>query len=137
MKSSAVNLGTVLIAATLMSSSAGSQSQSDFQKFFLEFKSAVMSADTYQLQDLMASQFDFMEETNVSPGDVFRGLGSGQWPNLQSAVRNKMFITQTYKGKPARFLRCTPETVTNNCYVIFQTDSSKLWRWKAMIMPDK
>lgn len=123
--------------ATFILLSPRSEGQADFNSFFSKFTAAVMSADTSQLQNLMADKFDFMGTTDVSPAEVFKGLGSGQWSNLQSAVKNKVFVTETYRGKPARSLRCTPLTVVNNCYVIFQIDRSKHWRWKAMIMPEK
>lgn len=130
-------LGIVLTIATLIVLSPRSEAQADFNTFFSTFTAAVMSADTYQLQNLMADKFDFMRTKDVSPVEVFKELSSGQWSNLQSAVKHKVFVTETYKGKPARFLRCTPLTSINNCYVIFQTDRSKHWRWKAMIMPEK
>ena len=137
MKSIESKLGIVLTMATFIVLSPRSEAQADFNSFFSTFTAAVMSADTYQVQNLMADKFDFMGTTDASPVEVFKGLGSGQWSNLQSAVKNKVFVTDTYKGKPARFLRCTPFPVTNNCYVIFQFDRSKHWRWKAMIMPEK
>lgn len=131
-------LAIALTMATFIVFSPRSQAQADFNGFFSAFTAAVMSADTYQLQNLMADKFDFMGTTDASPVEVFKGLGAGpQWSNLQSAVKNKVFVTETYKGKPARFLRCTPSTEINNCYVIFQIDRSKHWRWKAMIMPEK
>ena len=130
-------LGIALTMATLIVLSPRSEAQADFNSFFSTFTTAVMSADTYQLQNLMADKFDFMGTTDASPGEVFKGLSTRHWSNLQSAVKNKAFVTETYKGKPARFLRCTPLAVTNNCYVIFQVDRSKHWRWKAMIMPEK
>jgi hypothetical protein len=138
MKSVAFKIANFVIAASLITLSAQSQSPREFDSFFSRFKPAVMSADTLQLQDLMAHDFDFMGTTSVSPSDVFKGLSSsGQWTNLQSAVQSRVFISQTYKGKPARILRCTPLTVDNNCYVVFQTDNSGHWRWKAMVMPPK
>lgn len=137
MKSIAFKSGILFTAAVLVTLSGRLESQADFDSFFSKFEAAVMSADTYQLQNLMADKFDFMGITDASPQDVFKGLGSGQWPNLQSAVKNKVFVTQPYNGKPARFLRCTPPTAHNNCNVIFQNDSSGHWRWKAMVMPEK
>jgi hypothetical protein len=137
MKSVAFKIANFVIAASLMTLSAHSQSPREFDSFFSRFKTAVMSADTLSLPYLMAHDFDFMGTTNVSPSDVFKGLGSGQWMNLQSAVQSRVFVSQTYKGKPARFLRCTPLTAYNNCYVVFQTDNSGHWRWRAMIMPEK
>jgi hypothetical protein len=137
MKSIAFKSGILFTAAVLVTLSSRLESQADFDSFFSKFEAAVMGADTYQLQNLMADKFDFMGITDSSPQDVFKGLGSGQWPNLQLAVKNKVFVTQPYNGKPARFLRCTPPTAHNNCYVIFQNDSSGHWRWKAMVMPEK
>ena len=136
MKSIAFKSGILFTAAVLVTLSGRLESQSDFDSFFLKFKEAVMSADTYQLQILMADKFDFMGTTDASPPDVFKGLGTDQWANLQSAVKNKVFVTQPYNGSPARFVR-TPPTALNNCYLIFQNDSSGHWRWKAMVMQEK
>jgi hypothetical protein len=139
MKSVVCKVARLVIAAIVMTLSAYSQSSPrGFDGFFAKFKPAVMSADTLQLQDLMAQDFDFMGTTSMSPSEVFKGLGSsGQWNNLQSAVQSKVLISQTYKGKPARFLRCTPLSADNMCYVVFQTDSLGKWRWRAMVMPQK
>ena len=137
MKSIAFKSGILFTAAVLVTLSGRLESQSDFDSFFLKFKEAVMSADTYQLQILMADKFDFMGTTDASPPDVFKGLGTDQWANLQSAVKNKVFVTKPYNGKPARVLQCTPLTAHNYCYVVFQNDSSGHWRWKAMVMPEK
>lgn len=130
---------TLVITASLMTLSAQSQSPDrGFDAFFSKFKPAVMSADTLELQDLMAQNFDFMGATSVPASEVFKGLNSsGQWVNLQSAVQKTVFVSQPYKGKPARLLRCTPLVANNNCYVVFQTDTSGNWRWKAMVMPQK
>ena len=89
------------------------------------------------MQDLMAYEFDYMGTVNVSPSDVFKDLGLGQWNNLESAVQSRVFLTQDYRGKPAKLLRCTPLDVDHSCYLVFQTDSSRQWRWKAMLMPRK
>jgi len=118
------------VMAATFTTLASSQSPPSFDSFFSKFKNATVSADTYQLQDLMAREFDFMGTTNISPSEVFKDLGSGQWANLQSAVRNELFISQVHRGKPARFLRCTPVEVNHNCYVVFQIDSSGQWRWR-------
>jgi hypothetical protein len=130
-------IATAVIIASLSTLPARSQSQTDFKSFFSEFKAAVMSADTYKLQDLMAHNFDFLGNTDASPEDVFKGLGSDQWTNLQSAVQKGEFVTQNYKGKPSRLLKCTPGAPDHHCYLVFQTDTSGHWRWSAMVMPKK
>ncbi|SRR5579862_2232492 len=132
--------GLVVIAGLLMMSAAGqsSYSSSQFDSFFAKFKFSVMGADTYALQNLMAPSFDYMGANNSSPSDVFRGLQGGNgWDNLQSAVQKKVFVDEEYDGKPARVLRCTPDSRTNSCYIVFQTDSSGHWKWSAMVMPEK
>jgi len=86
----------------------------------------------------MSPSFDYMGANNSSPSDVFKGLQGGNgWDNLQSAVQKKVFVDQEYDGKPARLLRCTPDSPTNNCYIVFQTDNSGHWKWSAMVMPEK
>jgi hypothetical protein len=137
MRSVAFKIASSVIMASLITLPVHSQSPPEFHGFFSKFKTAVMGADAYKLQDLMARDFDFMGTTNVSPSEVFKGLGSGQWLNLQSAVQKGVFITQTYRGKPARLLRCTPEAANLHCYVVFQTDTAGHWNWKAMVMPEK
>ena len=138
MKTKAIfTMASAAIIASLLTLPARSQSQAEFKGFFSEFKAAVMSADTYKLQDLMAHNFDFLGNTDASPDDVFKGLGSGQWTNLQSAVQKGEFVTQDYKGKPSRLLKCTPDAPDHHCYVVFQTDASRNWRWRALVMPQK
>jgi hypothetical protein len=130
-------IANAVIIGSLLTVPARSQSQAEFKSFFSEFKTAVMSADTYQLQDLMAHDFDFLGNADASPQDVFKGLGSDEWTNLQSAVQKGDFVTQNYKGKPSRLLKCTPGASDHNCYVVFQTDTSGKWRWSALVMPKK
>jgi hypothetical protein len=132
-----LKIANAVIIASLFTLPARSQSQTDFKSFFSGFKAAVMSADTYKLQDLMAHDFDFLGNTDASPEEVFKGLGSGQWSNLQSAVQKGEFVTQSYKGKPSRLLKCTPGSPDQHCYVVFQTDTSGNWRWSALVMPKK
>ena len=128
----------MFIVISLISLSAQSQSASEFDSFFTRFKAAVMRIDTNRLQDLIAHDFEYLGAINVTPSDVFADLGvSDEWSNLQSAVQTNVLRVSTYEGKPARFLQCTPPTKINNCYVIFQTDASGRWLWKAMIMPPK
>jgi hypothetical protein len=140
MNSVAAKVASLVVTAGLlmMSASAQSYSSSQFDSFFAKFKSSVMGADTYTLQNLMSPSFDYLGANNSSPSDVFKGLQGGNgWDNLQSAVQKKVFVDQDYRGKPARFLRCTPDSPTNSCYVVFQTDSSGHWKWNAMVMPAK
>lgn len=141
MKSAAGKIASlVVISGLLMMSAAGqsSYSASQFDSFFAKFKFSVMGADTYTLQNLMAPGFDYMGASNSSPSDVFKGLQGGNgWDNLQSAVQKRAFVDQEYDGKPARVLRCTPDSRTNDCYIVFQTDSSGHWKWIAMVMPEK
>jgi hypothetical protein len=141
MKSVAWKIASLIVSAGLLILSADAQasySSSQFDSFFAKFKFSVMSADTYTLQNLMSSSFDYMGTENTVPTDVFKGLQGGNgWDNLQSAVQKKAFVNQDFDGKPARLLRCTPDSPTNNCYIVFQTDSSGHWRWSAMVMPEK
>jgi len=133
-------IAIMILGVSCIVLSTDAQSQSDFNDFFSKFKMGVMSADTFQLQNLMADQFDFFGTTNVAPSQVFRGLssdGGQQWRNLQSAVQARVIISQTYRGKQSQVLKCTPLSSTNDCYVVFQTDGSGHWRWKAMVMPQK
>ena len=135
MKSVVVRIVALAIAVSCLALSVSSESP--FNDFFSKFKAAVMSGNTNQLQDLMSQEFDYMGTTNASPAEVFKGLSAGQWINLQSAVQAGVFTVHPYKERPARLLKCTPATTYNTCYVVFQTDSSGNWRWKAMVMPEK
>jgi len=141
MKSAAWKMANLIVTVGLLMLSASAQSAysaSQFDSFFAKFKFSVMGADTYTLQNLMSPSFDYMGASNSSPSDVFKGLQGGNgWDNLQSAVQKKVFVDQDYDGKPARVLRCTPDSRTNSCYIVFQTDSSGHWKWSAMIMPEK
>ena len=141
MKSAAVRIARLVVIAGLLMLSASAQSSysaSQFDSFFAKFKYSVMGADTYTLQNLMSPSFDYMGANNSSPSDVFKGLEGGTgWNNLQSAVQKKVFVDQEYEGKPARVLRCTPDSRTNACYIVFETDSSGHWKWSAMVMPEK
>jgi hypothetical protein len=141
MKSAAGKIACLIVTLGLLSLGAYSQSSyssSQFDSFFAKFKASVMGADTYTLQNLMSPSFDYLGESNASPTEVFKGLHSANgWDNLQSAVQKKAFVEQDYKGKPSRVLRCTPDSSTNNCLVVFQTDSSGHWKWTAMVMPEK
>jgi len=141
MKSVAWKIASLIVSTGLLMLSANAQasySSSQFDSFFAKFKFSVMSADTYTLQNLMSSSFDYMGTENTVPTDVFKGLQGGNgWDNLQSAVQKKVFVNQDYDGKPARLLRCTPDSPTTSCFVVFQTDSSGHWRWSAMVMPNK
>ena len=141
MKPAAWKVASLIVLAGLLVLSATAQSSyssSQFDSFFAKFKFSVMAADTYTLQNLMAPSFDYMGANNSSPSDVFKGLQGGNgWDNLQSAVQKKVFVDQDYDGKPARVLRCTPDSRTNDCYIVFQTDSSGHWKWSAMVMPEK
>ena len=141
MKPVAWKIASLIIVAGLFVLSATAQSSyssSQFDSFFAKFKYSVMGADTYTLQNLMSPSFDYMGANNSSPSDVFKGLQGGNgWDNLQFAVQKKVFVDQEYDGKPARVLRCTPDSRTNDCYIIFQTDSSGHWKWSAMVMPEK
>ena len=141
MKSAAVRIARLVVIAGLLMLSASAQSSysaSQFDSFFAKFKYSVMGADTYTLQNLMSPSFDYMGANNSSPSDVFKGLQGGNgWDNLQSAVQRKVFVDQEYEGKPARVLRCTPDSRTNACYIVFETDSSGHWKWSAMVMPEK
>ena len=141
MKPAAWKVASLIVLAGLLVLSATAQSSyssSQFDSFFAKFKFSVMAADTYTLQNLMSPSFDYMGANNSSPSDVFKGLQGGNgWVNLQSAVQKKLFVDQDYDGKPARVLRCTPDSRTNDCYIVFQTDSSGHWKWSAMVMPEK
>ena len=140
MKSGSLKVASIIVTAGLvmLSASAQSVSSSQFDSFFSKFESSVMSADTYALQNLMSQNFDYMGTVNAIPSEVFKGLrGADGWGNLQSAVQHREFVNQSYQGKPARLLRCTPDSPTNNCYIVFQTDSSGHWRWRAMVMSAK
>ena len=141
MKPAAWKIASVIVLAGLLVLSASAQSSyssSQFDSFFAKFKYSVMGADTYTLQNLMSPNFDYMGANNSSPSDVFKGLQGGNgWDNLQFAVQKKVFVDQEYDGKPARVLRCTPDSRTNDCYIVFQTDSSGHWKWSAMVMPGK
>lgn len=141
MKPAAWKVASLMVLAGLLVLSATAQSSyssSQFDSFFAKFKFSVMAADTYTLQNLMSPSFDYMGANNSSPSDVFKGLQGGNgWDNLQSAVQKKVFVDQDYDGKPARVLRCTPDSRTNDCYIVFQTDSSGHWKWSAMVMPEK
>ena len=141
MKSSVWKIGSFIVIVALLMVAASAQSSyssSQFDSFFAKFKLSVMGADTYTLQNLMSPSFDYMGVKDSSPSDVFKGLRQGSgWDNLQSAVQKKAFVDQVYDGKPARFLRCTPDSPTSNCFVVFQTDSAGHWKWNAMIMPGK
>jgi len=141
MKSSVWKIASLIVITGLLMLSASAQSSyssSQFDSFFAKFKFSVMGADTYTLQNLMSPRFDYMGANNSSPSDVFKGLQGGNgWDNLQSAVQKKVFVDQEYDGKPARLLRCTPDSPTNTCFVVFQTDSSGHWKWSAMVMPEK
>jgi len=138
MKSITLKIGSLIVSSMLLTLSAQAQSSSEFDSFFGKFQRSVMSADSSALQDLMSQSFDYMGTINAAPSEVFKGLrGGGGWNNLQSAVQNKQFISQSYRGKPARFLRCTADSPTNNCFIVFQTDSAGHWRWRAMVMPEK
>jgi len=141
MKSAAWKIACLIVNVGLLVMSADAQSAysaSQFDSFFAKFKLSVMGADTYTLQNLMSPSFDYMGANNSSPSDVFKGLQGGNgWDNLQSAVQKKVFVDQEYDGKPARVLRCTPDSRTNSCYIVFQTDSSGHWKWSAMVMPEK
>jgi hypothetical protein len=129
-----VTVGLLMLSAVAQSAYSASQ----FDSFFAKFKSSVMGADTYTLQSLMSPSFDYLGSSNASPTEVFKGLHSANgWDNLQSAVQKKAIVDQDYRGKPARVLRCTPDNPTNNCLVVFQTDSSGHWKWTAMVMPEK
>ena len=133
-----VSLIVLVGLLVLMATAQSSYSSSQFDSFFAKFKFSVMGADTYTLQNFMSPSFDYMGANNSSPSDVFRGLQGGNgWDNLQSAVQKKVFVDQDYDGKPARVLRCTPDSRTNDCYIVFQTDSSGHWKWSAMFMPEK
>ena len=141
MKSSVRKIASLIVITGLLMLSASAQSSyssSQFDSFFAKFKFSVMGADTYTLQNLMSPSFDYMGANNSSPSDVFKGLEGGSgWNNLQSAVQKKVFVDQEYEGKPARVLRCTPDSRTNACYIVFETDSSGHWKWSAMVMPEK
>src|SRR5215472_9503047 len=141
MKSAARKIAIKIVTVGLLILSASAQSAysaSQFDSFFAKFKYSVMGADTYTLQNLMSPSFDYLGASNSSPSDVFKGLQGGNgWDNLQSAVQKKVFVDQDYDGKPARLLRCTPDSPTNTCFVVFQTDSSGHWKWSAMVMPEK
>lgn len=130
-------LRRLAIASAVICLTLTTAAESPFDAFFAKFKTAVMSGDTNQLQGLMAQEFDYMGTTTSSPSQVFKGLSSGQWINLQSAVQAAEFVSQSYKGKPSQLLKCTPATSYNKCYIVFQTDSSGRWLWRAMVMPEK
>ena len=130
-----IQIVTITIVVSCLALSVSSESP--FSDFFSKFKAAVMAGNTNRLQDLMAQDFDYMGTANATPSTVFKDLSSGQWINLQLAVQAQAVTSQTYKDKPARLLKCTPATAYSKCYVVFQTDSSGNWRWKAMIMPEK
>ena len=111
----------------------------DFNTFLATFKTAVEKKDTETLASLMSPSFDFFRATNVPPGAVFSGLDSNhgqQWLNLLQAVQG---APVPYAGsgpyKNSRVLRCTPLEGVSYCLVIFQKDSQKRWRWRAMVMP--
>lgn len=141
MKSAAWKIARLIVIVGLLMLWVNAQtaySASQFDSFFAKFKFSVMGADTYTLQNLMSPSFDYMGASNSSPSDVFKGLQGGNgWDNLQSAVQRKGFVDQEYDGKPTRVLRCTPDSRTNTCYIVFQTDSSGHWKWSAMVMPEK
>ena len=141
MKPAAWKVASLIVLTGLLVLSAAAQSSyssSQFDSFFAKFKYSVMGADTYTLQNLMAPSFDYMGANNSSPSDVFKGLQGGNgWDNLQSAVQKRVFVDEEYDGKPARVLRCTADSRTNDCYIVFQTDSSGHWKWSAMVMPGK
>lgn len=103
MKSIVVHIGMTAIAASCLS--LNMPSQSPFSDFFSKFETAVMAGNTSQLHNLMAHEFDYIGSTNATPSEVFKGLSSGQWLNLQSAVQAEAFTSQPYKDKPARLLK--------------------------------
>jgi hypothetical protein len=113
----------------------------DFNTFLATFKTAVEKKDKETLASLMAPSFDFIRATNVPPGAVCSGLdsnGGRQWLNLQLAVQS---TPVPYAGsgpyKNSRVLQCSPTDVIYNCLVIFQKDSQRRWRWRAMVMPTR
>ncbi len=110
----------------------------DFDAFFTSFRDAVMAKDTATLDRLMAADFDFIRTNNVSHQFVFDGLnvdGGKEWLNLQDSVQRTPVPFETAPYLNARVIQCTPPQPRHSCLVVFQRDSSKQWRWKAMIMP--
>lgn len=127
------------LAGALLLASALSWGQSDFNPFFSEFQAAVARKDQAALSKMMSSHFDYFQARGVSHVTVFQQLdaeGGKQWANLQNAAKGGP-IEQTYDGKPARELQCTPTNTAYRCLIVFQQNSQGRWRWKGMIMPRK
>lgn len=130
--------GCFLLAPALLAAQANSN---DFDKFYSDFKDAVARKDKDALSKMMTAHFDFFQKQNVVHEEVFKqldGEDGKQWTNLQEAVKGKPAeFADTYLGKPARALQCTPTSTAYYCYVVFIQDKEQHWRWKGMIMPDK
>ena len=116
-------------------------SQQDFAMFFAKFKLAVAQKDAATLTKLMMPGFSFIRAQDVSSSDVFKGLdanGGLQWTNLQQSVQGQPSPYRMQDSNtPTRVLQCMPTEIIYNCFVIFQQDTHRRWRWKSMIMPTK
>ena len=127
-------LGCVL--ASPLRAGADGKGGDDFNQFFAQFRSAVMQRNQKKLARMMAPKFDFIRGTGVTPAVVFDGLatdGGRQWANLQDAVRQRVEAQQGTK----RLLQCTPTDPAFSCYVVFEQDKQRRWRWQGMIMPTR
>jgi hypothetical protein len=136
-------LALVAFAMTSGQSAPPLQQQSSnrhFDEFYAKFKTAVATQDKRRLQQMMASNFEFLRAADVAPADVFKALDQNnqqQWRNLELAVQRGSPVAQNYENHPARLLWCTPIQVIYNCYVVFQKDTAGRWRWKGFVMPEK
>src|ERR1700739_974153 len=123
-------LALVAFAMTASQPAAPLQRQSGgrhFGEVYARFKTAVANHDTGQLQQMMASNFEFLGAVKVAPADVFGALDQDsqqQWKNLQSAVQHGEPVQQNYGNHLARPLWCTPSQVIYDCYIVFEKDSS-------------
>ena len=128
----------VLCAAPLQSQN--DKAEASFNKFFAEFKSAVLRKDERALAEVMASRLSFIRDVGVSRTDVFKGLAADDargWINLQDAVQRGMFPSGTDYKTTGRVLRCTPTDILYSCFVLFERDNHYRWRWTGMVMPTR
>jgi hypothetical protein len=129
-------LTAVLLAHTPLLAQAPAKPDAGFTRFLEQFRAAVEQRNEKKLTKMMAPSFDFFRATGVAPAKVFQGLaadGGRQWANLEDALLHR---EEADKGGK-RVLQCTPVDVASYCYVVFEQDGQRRWRWQGMIMPPR